>query len=114
MREIEGPPPEHLRERWTQDLWCLHSANRWRRHWERTGIVEVQIADSMSDGWKVWLDWYNVIAPENQVEINALQADRGTYLGYIRCIGRHQCHVKLADEILSLPTQYTKKPLLRT
>ena len=27
MREIEGPPPEHLREWWTQDLWCLHSAD---------------------------------------------------------------------------------------
>jgi hypothetical protein len=27
MREIEGPPPEHLREWWTPDLWCLHSAD---------------------------------------------------------------------------------------
>ena len=24
MREIEGTPPEHLRDWWTQDLWCLH------------------------------------------------------------------------------------------
>jgi cyclopropane fatty-acyl-phospholipid synthase-like methyltransferase len=38
MREIEGSVPEHLRAWWTQDLWCLHSANWWRRHWERTGI----------------------------------------------------------------------------
>src|SRR5688572_217724 len=26
MREIDGPVPEHLREWWTQDCWCLHSA----------------------------------------------------------------------------------------
>src|SRR5271163_2831661 len=27
MAEIEGPPPEHLGDWWTQDLWCLHSAD---------------------------------------------------------------------------------------
>ena len=58
MREIEGPPPEHLREWWTQDLWCLHSADWWRRHWERTGIVEVHLADAMPEGWQVWLDYF--------------------------------------------------------
>jgi ubiquinone/menaquinone biosynthesis C-methylase UbiE len=38
MQEIEGPIPEHLRNWWTPDLWCLHSAPWWRRHWEKTGI----------------------------------------------------------------------------
>ena len=41
MREIEGPVPAHLREWWTADLWCLHSAAWWRRHWERTGILDI-------------------------------------------------------------------------
>ena len=27
MREMEGPIPEHLREWWTADLWCLHSSD---------------------------------------------------------------------------------------
>ena len=40
VREIEGPLPEHLREWWTQDLWCLHSAAWWRQHWERTDIID--------------------------------------------------------------------------
>ena len=114
IREIEGGPPEHLRKWWTQDLWCLHSANWWRRHWERTGIMDVQVADAMVDGWKVWLNWHRVIAPENQDEIEALEVDRGNHLGYIRCVGRRQGQVKLVDQILSLPTEYTKKPLLRT
>src|SRR5438093_6836347 len=35
VRELEGSPPEHLRQWWTPDLWCLHSAAWWRRHWER-------------------------------------------------------------------------------
>ena len=54
MREIEGPVPEHLREWWTADLWCLHSAAWWRRHWERTGILDVELADTLPDGWRFW------------------------------------------------------------
>ena len=114
MHEIEGPPPEHLREWWTHDLCCLHSADWWRKHWERTGIMDVVVADTMLDGWKLWLDWHKVIAPENQAEIKALEADRGNYLGYVRLVGCRQGQVKLADQIESLPTQYTKKPLLRS
>jgi hypothetical protein len=65
--------PEHLREWWTQDLWCLHSAAWWRRHWERTGIMEIDLADTMPDGWRLWLDWHKVIAPDNESEITALK-----------------------------------------
>ena len=114
MREIEGPIPDHLREWWTQDLWCLHSAAWFRRHWERTGILDVVLQDVMPDGWQFWLDWHRVIAPDNQAEILALEADQGRFLGYIRLVGRRQGSVKLADQIESIPPQYTKKPLINT
>jgi SAM-dependent methyltransferase len=114
VREIEGPLPEHLRAWWTQDLWCLHSARWWRRHWERTGIMDIELADTMPDGWQLWLDWHRAVAPDNEAEIKALEADRGSYLGYVRLVGRRQGGVKLADHIVSLPIQYTKKPLLRS
>jgi len=111
VREIEGPVPEHLRE-WTHDLWCLHSAAWWRRHWERTGIMDMELSDTMPDGWKLWLDWHTVIAPDNAAEISALQADEGDYLGYVRLVGRRNRQVILADPIASVPAQYTKRPLL--
>ena len=113
-REIEASPPQHLREWWTQDLWCLHSADWWRRHWERTGIVSVQVCDTMPDGWQLWADWQRVIAPENQTEIKALETDCGEYLGYIRLVGRRNGSVQLADPVDSVPTKYVRKPLLRT
>jgi cyclopropane fatty-acyl-phospholipid synthase-like methyltransferase len=113
MREIEGPLPEHLREWWTQDCWCLHSAEWWRRHWQRTGILDIEVADTMPDGWQRWLDWHRVIAPDNAAEIKALESDRGDYLGYVRLVGRRQGDVKLADHVVSVPAQYTKQPLLR-
>jgi SAM-dependent methyltransferase len=113
MGEIEGPIPEHLCAWWTPDVWCLHSAAWWRRHWERTGILEIELADTMPDGWQRWLDWHRVIAPDNKAEIEALEADRGNYLGYVRVVGRRQGNVKLPDHIVSLPAEYTKQPLLR-
>ena len=112
MKEIDGPLPEHLREWWTPDLWCLHSADWWRHHWARTGIMEIEIADTMPDGWRVWLDWQKMIAPDNQTEIKALEADRGGHLGYVRLVGRRQGSVELPDQIESLPAEYSKKPLL--
>jgi cyclopropane fatty-acyl-phospholipid synthase-like methyltransferase len=118
MQEIEGPLPEHLREWWTQDLWCLHSAAWWRRHWERTGIMAIDLADTMPDGWQRWLDWHRIVAPYNAVEIKAIEADAGRYLGYVRLVGRRRGDAKLEeycwpDTVRSLPMQYTKQPLLR-
>lgn len=112
-REIEGPVPEHLREFWVPDLWCLHSAPWWRTHWERTGIMDVEIADAMPDGWQLWLDWHRVIAPDNAVEIRALEADQGRTLGYVRLVGRRRDRVALEDPIVSIPAQYTEATLLR-
>lgn len=113
VREIEGPLPAQLSQWWTQDCWCLHSESWWWRHWERTGIVDIDTADTMPEGWRRWLDWHRVVAPDNEVEIRALEADRGNHLGYFRLVGRRQEQAKLGDHVLSLPARYTKKPLLR-
>ena len=63
MREFDGEVPDHLRAWWTGDLWCLHSSDWWRRHWERTGIVEILLADTMPDGWQSWLEWHTTAFP---------------------------------------------------
>lgn len=115
-REIEGPLPGHLREWWTPNLWCLHSANWWRRHWERTGVIDIELADTMPDGWRLWRDWHRAVAPDNEVEIKALEADRGDYLGFVRVVGRRRADAILEEPLAStsIPAQYTKEPLLRS
>ena len=118
VREIGSPIPDHLAQFWTQDLWAIHSADWWRRHWERTGVMEIQLADTMPDGWKLWLDWHRIVAPDNATEIKALEADKGRNLGYVRLVGRRRGEAKLEeycwpDTMRSVPPQYTKKPLLR-
>ncbi|HEX4824690.1 MAG TPA: methyltransferase domain-containing protein [Candidatus Polarisedimenticolaceae bacterium] len=113
MHEIEGDVPEHLRAWWEPSLCCLHSAAWWRRHWERTGIVSVDTADELTDGWRFWLDWQREIAPDNGVEIAAVEADQGRTLGYVRAVGRLRDDTRLDEPIVSIPAEYTKQPLLR-
>ncbi len=114
MQEISGMVPEHLKEWWTPDLWCLHSAQWWQRHWERTGLVDVEVADSLPQGWRLWHQWHLAIAPDNRTEIEALQADAGRYLGYARLVGRKRPGIHLEEPMLSIATQYLQKPLLRS
>ena len=112
MQEVESAVPAHLQQWWTPDLWCLHSASWWQRHWERTGILKIEVADTLPNGWRLWQRWHQAIAPNNIVEIEALQADGGRYLGYVRAIGRKQQNLTAEEPMLSIPTEYTRKPLL--
>jgi SAM-dependent methyltransferase len=114
-RDFDGPAPEHLSAWWTPDLWPLHSTQWWRRHWERTCFLDIEVADTMEEGWRIWVGWHQTLFPENKVEIDALKADAGRHLGYVRVVGRLRPGVTLPEPIsaASIPAQYTKKPLLR-
>jgi cyclopropane fatty-acyl-phospholipid synthase-like methyltransferase len=112
-QEITGAVPDHLQAWWEPSLWCLHSPKWWRRHWEKTGILAVDIADTMPDGWQRWIDWQRVVSPYNETELAAVAADRGRYLGYVRVVGRRRAETKLEEPIVSFPTEYAKVPLLR-
>jgi SAM-dependent methyltransferase len=114
MGEMEGPIPPHLQEWWTQDQpWSFHSAAWWERHWGRTGILDIDIADTLAGGWRLWVDWLRLVAPNNATEIQALEADAGRHLGYVRVVGRRRAEATLYEPVVSIPMQYVKKPLLR-
>jgi len=114
MREIEGTVPDSLAAWWEPNMYCLHSPSWWHSHWRKTGIVDIEVADSMPDGWQAWLEWQAVVAPENLVEIRAVQSDAGNYLGYVRVAGRRRREAKLDDIIQSIPANYIAQPLLRS
>jgi len=61
----------------------------------------------------LWRDWQVVVAPDNAVEIQAVETDRGRYLGYVRLVGRRRAEARLDEPIVSVSSDYTKKPLLR-
>ena len=112
--EIDGPPPDHLREMLTAEpeMYSLHSAAWWRRHWERSGLLDGVTADDLPGGWEFWRDWHQEVAPDNAVELTALAADRGQALGYVRVVGRRTG--RPAGEMTTrVATEYTRHPLLR-
>ncbi|MFN2470539.1 MAG: hypothetical protein ABR583_06020 [Gaiellaceae bacterium] len=59
VHEFEAAPPAHLAEQWRKhwDLWSFHSPDWWRRHWTKTGLVDVETADLIQDGWRYWVAW---------------------------------------------------------
>jgi cyclopropane fatty-acyl-phospholipid synthase-like methyltransferase len=112
--ELNGVLPMHLQKWWTPDLWCLHSAGWWKQHWDRTGFVDILLADTMEEGWQHWLKWHLSIAPDNKAEIDAVEEDAGRYIGYVRVIACRKKDVIIDDPVTSVPYQYTKTPLLRS
>lgn len=119
VQEFDGPVPEHLQHFWSQDLWSMHSAQWLRRHWERTGIVKIELEETMPDGGQLWLNWHQAVQPGNQMEIESLHADQGRNLSYIRVIGRRQGHVQLEDycwpaTMQPIPAAFISHPLLRS
>jgi len=90
MQEFPGDQvPEHLRRFWSQDAWCVHTLDWWRAHWLRTGLVDIEHADVMADGWKRWLEW-SIAVDASAWYRETIDADRGAYLGYVRMIARRR------------------------
>ncbi|MGE3287553.1 MAG: cyclopropane-fatty-acyl-phospholipid synthase family protein [Pseudonocardia sp.] len=112
VHELDGVP-EHLRDWWEPGMACLHSADWWRAHWERSGLVDVVLADTMTGGWRRWLDWQHTVAPDNHTEIAALTADCGRTLGYVRVVARRREDAQPDEPIGAIPTTYEAHPLLR-
>jgi len=101
MRDFDGPVPEHLTRRqksggvfWGSVCWAWHTPQWWRHLWGRTGLVDVVLAEAMPDGWRAWLQFEKAAdaAGTNQFpsDQEALEADGGRYIGFVRMIGRRK------------------------
>ena len=112
-REFDGNVPAALQGWWEPNMASLHTHEWWRQHWLRSGILDVTHSDSMPDAWKLWLEWHQTIAPDNRPEIEALERDRGDTLTYVRTVARRRSDVVIGEPITSVPSTYTRHPLLR-
>jgi SAM-dependent methyltransferase len=90
IRETDGELPAHLLPFWAQECWSWHTPAWWRRHWERTGLVEIITAEALPEGWELWLRWKLArqaagdSSPGLESDIRVLQADQGEFMGFIR------------------------------
>jgi cyclopropane fatty-acyl-phospholipid synthase-like methyltransferase len=90
--EVEGDVPEHLQPYWSWEFWTFHSPAWWRRHWAKTGLVTVERADWLEEGWEAWLRWDEYAQQQGVAtdpsEAEMLRADGGRWLGFTRMVGR--------------------------
>ena len=89
--ELEALPP-HLAAVWDPACWTFHGPAWWRRHWERSGSVDVEHADLLPEGWKEWLLWLEVCEEMGEDtdpnEIRMVREDAGRNLGFSRIVAR--------------------------
>ncbi|MDD5426383.1 MAG: methyltransferase domain-containing protein [candidate division Zixibacteria bacterium] len=99
MRDFKNEVPEYLTRRmpsgsvfWNPaECFSFHTVDWWQKHWEKTGLVEIETADIMYDGWLYWLRWAELLDELGVYfddEAPALREDRGKYLGFIRLVAR--------------------------
>ena len=94
--ELADGVPEHLRPYWEADFSTFHSPSWWRRHWENSGQVVVEVADMAPGGAEAWLAWNefrDLQAPgpraeQGRRETEMLRVDAGRVLGFSRVVGR--------------------------
>lgn len=90
MKEFEQGVPDHLTDFWGQDCWSWHRISWWNQLWQRTGLVDIQVADTMPDGCNLYVQWKeaqdaigkNPWPQDTQI----LKRDAGEYVGFLRMV----------------------------
>ena len=96
MQELNGPLPEHLLPFWAQECWTWHTLPWWRRHWDRTGLVEIETAVTMPQGCNIWLQWEKARQAAGddsdslKSDIKVLEADKGDYMGFVKMVAHRK------------------------
>jgi cyclopropane fatty-acyl-phospholipid synthase-like methyltransferase len=94
--EFGADVPPELQPYWDWQFCCFHGPEWWRTHWAKTGLVDVEVADAVADGWKDWLRFDEATLTtldgwRRDAALNAaamLRADRGKHLGFSRVVAR--------------------------
>jgi SAM-dependent methyltransferase len=93
LRELGADVPSGLADIWQWRGQPFHGPDWWRIHWAKSGVVDVDVADVVPDGWRDWLQWSELVGPmtdevwkqeaaRNEVEV--LRRDQGELVGFTR------------------------------
>jgi hypothetical protein len=88
-------PQAHGQPFWVpSECGSFKTAGWWRKHWEKTGQVQVEQADFLPEGCRLWRQWEEVRvvagATRRQFasDVQALEADDGRFLTFVRVVAR--------------------------
>jgi len=90
--EFEAGVPAHLAPYWDWEFGSFHSPAWWRQHWEKTGQVAVERADTLPEGWREWKLWLEICRDagyrHSPNDLALLEADAGQHFAFARVVGR--------------------------
>ena len=93
LQNLPDKIPEHLRG-WP--LTGYHTHKWWRRNWESTGLVEIELADDLPNGSQLWRLCEELDAALHPGKAGAaddvavFRADAGRYLGFVRMVAQRK------------------------
>jgi len=102
MREFpDGTPPEYFTRKqksggtfWVDECWTIRTLDWWKTHWGHSSLIEIELADTLEDGGKHWLQHEHVTDAAGTSpfpsDVEFLEADGGRYLGFVRMIARRK------------------------
>ncbi|MBO0743688.1 MAG: methyltransferase domain-containing protein [Candidatus Dormibacteraeota bacterium] len=108
VRELGDEFPSYFAPQWTRnDLATFKTPAWWSALWRRSGLVEVEVAESLPEGWALWRRWAEGCLahgratghwpmgppardPETSTEevVRILDGDRGRTLGFSMVVAR--------------------------
>jgi cyclopropane fatty-acyl-phospholipid synthase-like methyltransferase len=92
MKEFENGIPEHLKDFWGQDCWSWHTIDWWTKLWDRTGLVQVKLSETLNNGCNLYAEWKMAQDKMGKnpwpQDTKILKEDAGKYVGFVSLIAR--------------------------
>lgn len=83
IKEFNSVIPKRLEAFWEPYLFTHHGPAWWKALWNQSGLVNVETADLMNDGYKIWLKWDKTLKESGILKRNGdvalLEADGGNF-----------------------------------
>lgn len=92
-QEVPHPLPSYLSDEW----YWLNTVDWWREQWSRNPDLELEHAELMPQGWKLWIRWHKFLntygsrnRPDEVIEYDQLREDGGRLLGFLRMVAKRR------------------------
>jgi cyclopropane fatty-acyl-phospholipid synthase-like methyltransferase len=95
VRQELDAPPAYFGAYWVRYAYdALHTPEWWRHFWERSQLVDVEVAALVPDGFEDWLAWRELLASRHRnpsaykADLDVLRADGGRLLSLVEVVAR--------------------------
>jgi cyclopropane fatty-acyl-phospholipid synthase-like methyltransferase len=94
-----------LRAAWQADWWSVHTIDWWRRLWEKSGLVEVRVAELLPESELIKQDYIDGFRddPSEADFIALMNAEDGQFCGSFRLVAQRTDRPVLLEEDTDYP-----------